>query len=174
MPASTAEGTECLIVDEQLAIAKEGGNLLLVDVRLGAEALAREHAATARETGTVVSSPLLVPTTVPGEGITAEREEELGQLGIVLRKGLDGQLRVLEVPAVLKDANPARWMETVLEAEGPIDEAIAKVAREHAVASPEAVRRILTSNAAKATATGPLDVEQLREVAGLATNPSGG
>lgn len=90
MPASTTEGTECLIVDDQLAIVKERGNLLLLDVRLGAEALAREHAATARETGTAISTPLLVPTTVPGEGITAEREEELGQLGIVIRKDLDG------------------------------------------------------------------------------------
>ena len=82
------------MIDNELAIAKHRGELLLIDVRLGAEALAREQAMTAREARTVVSSPLLVPVTVPGDGIDAARIEKLEQFGIVFRERVDGRLRV--------------------------------------------------------------------------------
>ena len=51
----------------------------------------------------------------------------------------------------------------------PFEDALADAAREHAVASPETIRRMLASNAARATATRPLDVRQLREATGLGT-----
>ena len=164
--------TECVLVDETLAIAKVGTEVRLVDVTKGVEALVHEHAAMASETGTVRSSPVLVPATVPGDSVTAARLDELAQLGLVVREGLNGELRILEVPVVLKNVDPARWVTAVLETESAVDEALAKAARDHAVASPEAVRQILTCDGARAAATGPLDRERLREVAGLQTVPS--
>ena len=145
--------------------ARRTHRIWLVDVRAGAEALAREQTATARETGTVISTPLLVPTTVPGEGVETSRMQKLERCGLVLREGIDGQLRVLEIPVALKGADPARWIGSVVGSELAIEDALASATGLHAVASPELVRRILASPAAREAAVRTLTKKSLRKAA---------
>ena len=170
VPAREQHPVECIVLGEDLAIAKEGDQLLVIDIGAGAEAMVRELAVAAGSGGRIESSPLLVPTTVPGgqEGFDPGRREELARYGVSLREGLNGTWIVLEVPAVLKGTDVAQWTARVLRETGiPVDEILAEAAREQAVASAETVRRILSSKAARKVAAGTVDRERLRKVAGL-------
>lgn len=159
-------GIKTIIVDEALAIAKDGDELMIVEVRRGAEVLAREDAAVACKTGTVVSSPLLVPTTIAVRAANQSRIARLEQCGLILREEFDKRLQVLEVPIALKGTDPARWLEAVVNRESEIGEALGDAALEHAVATEELVTRILRSEAARDAATRKVDVNQLRSGAG--------
>ena len=142
----------------------------MIDIGAGAEAMVRELVVAAGSGGRIESSPLLVPTTVPGgqEGFDPGRRDELARYGVSLREGLNGTWLVLEVPAVLKGTDVAQWTARVLrETRIPVEEILAEAAREQTVASAETVRRILSSKAARKVAAGTVDHERLRKVAGL-------
>ena len=157
---------EMIIVDETCAIAKDGEEIFVVDVRKGGEVLARQDAESAQEGKLIRNAPLLVPTTVDVADGDEQRIKELEECGLVLRQGLDGQVRVLEVPMTLKGADATRWIKSVLESEAPIGEALGEAARSHCVATREAVERILRSDKAKAEATRKVEVDELGRQAG--------
>lgn len=72
---------------------------------------------------------------------------------------MDQRLRVLEVPAALKGADPGDWIGSVIAASEALEDGLAEAARSHAVASPELVRRILGSKTAREAAACTVDVE---------------
>ena len=176
MPDRTAERVGCLMLDERTAIAKDGDEILLVDIQVGLEALVREVAAAAETGGHIATSPLLVPVMVKPENtkLDPERVRELEQYGVMLKEGLNERWNVLEVPWVLRSADTATWVLRAIQETGTsIGDVMVEAALGGNTASAETVPRILASETGKSVSARKMTSTQLRETAGLESQPRG-
>ena len=173
MPHRPAQQMDCLVLDERTAIAKDGDEILLVDIQVGLEALVREVAAAAETGGHIATSPLLVPVMVKLENtkLDPERVRELEQYGVMLKEGLNERWNVLEVPWVLRKADTATWVLRAIQETGTsIGDVMVEAALEGNTASAETVPRILASETGKSVAARQMTSTQLRETAGLVSD----
>ena len=95
--------------------------------------------------------------------LAPDRAHELAQHGVMLKEGMDGHWRVLEVPAVLRHADTASWVGKTLQDPNASVEDIMLEAAAETPASTELVRRILQSKPAKHAAGRRTTTEALRE-----------
>ena len=148
MPDRTAERVGCLMLDERTAIAKDGDEILLVDIQVGLEALVREVGTAAATGGPIATSPLLVPVMVKPDRtkLDPDRMRELERYGVMLKEGPNERWNVLEVPWVLRSADTATWVLRAIQETGTsIGDVMVKAAFVGNSASAETVRRILAS-----------------------------
>ena len=176
MPERPEEGLECLVLDDSLAIAKDGDEILLVDIQVGLEALVQEVGTAAATGGPIATSPLLVPVMVKPDRtkLDPDRMRELERYGVMVKEGLNERWNVLEVPWVLRSADTATWVLRAIQESGTsiVDVMVEAVLGRNTV-SAETVQRILANETGKSVSARKMTLTQLRETAGLESQPRG-
>lgn len=99
-------------------LAENDGGLVLVDMHAAHERIVYERLKTNAEAEGIISQPLLVPPTINVSQSEAELVEKQGndinQLGLKLERLSHEQIRVREIPALLKNANIEQLVRDVL------------------------------------------------------------